>query len=66
MTQGEAIVIEFRALRCLKQAETNGEFMQTARTFARRAARKLHAAKYFAEASSVAKKLLTVTADNTI
>lgn len=58
MTTGEAVVLEHKALVCLRQGEKLPATQATAKRFARRAAKLLHANKFYPEAASVAKKLL--------
>lgn len=66
LTQGEAMVIEYKALKCLRQSEEDARVFDAAEAFAHRAARLLHQEKYYNEASSIAKKLLTITKYNFI
>lgn len=63
MTACEALALEYKALACLRQGARFPATQETAQRFARRAARFLHAQKFYAEASSIAKKLLDNNAE---
>lgn len=58
MTMNEAMVLEYRALKCLKQGEDNPKVAGVARKFAERAVHLLHSAKFFDEAAGIYKKLI--------
>lgn len=58
MTACEALALEYKALACLRQGMQFPATHETAKRFARRAAKLLHAQKFYEEASGIAKKLL--------
>lgn len=58
LTTGEAVVLESKALVCLRQGDANPAVRETAKRFARRAAKFLHKHGRYHEASNIAKKLL--------
>lgn len=58
MQQGEAIVLEYRALKCLRQGEANPEMMAVAEKFATLAARRLFHDGFFTESANITRKLI--------
>lgn len=58
LTDSEAIELEFKALKCLRQAQDDLRVRDVSLQFALRAARRLHAADYIPEAENILKKLI--------
>lgn len=58
LTPNDAMVLEYRAMKCLRQGEANPLVAAAAEKFAARAVRLLRSEKFFDEATRIAKKII--------